>query len=653
MSTTDDTQPPRDDRQISDPLLGVLVDNRYRITAQLARGGMATVYVADDERLDRPVALKIMHPHLADREDFVARFRREARAAARIVHPGVVSVFDQGVIGSQGYLAMDLIDGPNLRVLLQSHGPVTVERALTMAREILEALEAAHTVGVIHRDIKPENVLICAQGPVRLTDFGLARAVFESSHSTTGSMLGTVAYVAPEVVTQGHTDARTDFYAVGILLYELLTGSVPWCGKTPIQMAMHHAQDDVPAPSQIVPWLPTDVDELVAYLTARDPDYRPPHAREAIEAINQVLAVLPPEIAGQRFREAGTQNSDFEANTSIVEPVTMTAALPSGLLENTHTTIRTSSSVSVDLSAAHTPHRGRRIALILTVILSVLGVGIAGGLWWWNEYGPGAYVEVPTLAGSTADNAQSVLENMGIGILREDEFSDDVMSGYVIDTDPSAGGHVHKNGEVRLRISKGIDMKVVPPLEGLSHKEAINALIDAGLKAGTVSEEWSETVKKDLVVSQSATAGTSLAHDSTVHFVISKGREPITVPTLTGLSADEAKGSLTALGLLPQVNEAFSDTVEEGKVISQDTESGTTQYRGDTVTYTISKGPELIAVPNVFGKQEKDAKALLESAGFTVEVNRFLGGVFGTVRSTDPAAGTMVRRGSVITMSVV
>ena len=209
----------QDSSMPADPLIGLLVDDRYRIQARLARGGMATVYVAHDERLDRPVALKVMHPHLAESADFVARFRREARAAARIVSPGVVSVFDQGVIHGQGFLVMELIDGTNLRALLQAQGAFTVSQSLQYTQDILEALRAAHRVGVIHRDIKPENVLVPSEGPVRVTDFGLARAASEVSMSTTGSMLGTVAYMAPEIATRGVCDARTDIYAVGIMLY--------------------------------------------------------------------------------------------------------------------------------------------------------------------------------------------------------------------------------------------------------------------------------------------------------------------------------------------------------------------------------------------------------------------------------------------------
>ena len=317
----------QDSSMPADPLIGLLVDDRYRIQARLARGGMATVYIAHDERLDRPVALKVMHPHLAESADFVARFRREARAAARIVSPGVVSVFDQGVIHGQGFLVMELIDGTNLRALLQAQGAFTVSQSLQYTQDILEALRAAHRVGVIHRDIKPENVLVPSEGPVRVTDFGLARAASEVSMSTTGSMLGTVAYIAPEIATSGVCDARTDIYAVGIMLYEMLTGEVPWQGETAMQMAYHHVNDSVPLPSEFEPWIPRELDDLVAALAAKDPEDRPLDAQEALDLLLRARASIPAEIAGKRAEiEAGEE--DGEHKTAALGLVELTAGSP-------------------------------------------------------------------------------------------------------------------------------------------------------------------------------------------------------------------------------------------------------------------------------------------------------------------------------------
>ena len=263
---------------VTDPLVGRLVDGRYEVMSRIARGGMATVYLAIDRRLDREVALKVMHPHLAagtDGSDFVARFRREARAAARLTHPGLVGVYDQGLDGETSYLTMEYIDGTNLRRHLSEQGSLTVGAALDLIDRVLDALAVAHRAGLVHRDIKPENVLIAADSRVKVADFGLARAVTEVTSAMTGTVFGTVAYLAPELVARGSSDARTDVYAAGILLYEMITGRQPFVGETPIQVAFQHVNSDIPAASDLVHWLPVEIDELIGALAAREPDDRP------------------------------------------------------------------------------------------------------------------------------------------------------------------------------------------------------------------------------------------------------------------------------------------------------------------------------------------------------------------------------------------
>ena len=642
---------------LTDPLIGLLVDGRYRILSRLARGGMATVYVAEDERLDRPVALKVMHPHLAESTDFVSRFRREARAAARIVHPGVVSVFDQGVVHGQGFLVMELIEGPNLRTLLRSQGAFTVSQALRYTQEVLEALQAAHRAGVIHRDIKPENVLVPAEGPVRVTDFGLARAASEVSMSTTGSMLGTVAYMAPEIATTGTTDARTDIYSVGIMLDEMLTGRVPWDGESPIRMAYSHVHDDIPLPSRDEPWIPREVDDLVAALAARDPDERPADTREALELVARTRASLPAEIAHRRAAVVPTVGSPASTSTmtAAITPGTATSPLPghvSGPVPTASTSqVVVHASGSVPAAPARGHRSGVRTLLVLLVVLLLAGGG--GGWWWWAQYGPGSYVEMPVVAGRNAAAATSDLQAVGLASTTTEEFSDTVASGVVIDSDPVGGQAVHKDVEVKLVVSKGVDMRTVPDVVGDAEADARTALSDVGLSVGTVSQEYSEDVQEGLVISQSEDPGTSLPHDTAVDLTVSRGREPIAVPDLTGKSGDEAAQALDGLGLVSQPSEAFSDTVEKGVVISQTTAAGSTLHRGDPVDYVVSKGPEMVEVPEVIGKQLDEARRALEDQGFQVSVERILGGYFGTVRQTDPAGGTSVPKGSTVTVTVI
>lgn len=638
----------------TDPLIGLLVDERYRVTRRLARGGMATVYVAQDERLDRPVALKVMHPHLADSDAFVERFRREARSAARIVHPGVVSVFDQGVVTGQGFLVMELIDGTNLRQLLRAQGAFTIPQALRYTTDTLEALRAAHRVGVIHRDIKPENILVPSDGPAKVTDFGLARAASEVSMSSTGNMLGTVAYIAPEIATTAEADARSDIYSVGIMLYEMLTGAVPWAGESPLQIASHHVSDDVPSPSAAQPWIPREIDDLVAALTAREPANRPADASDAIDLVARAAAAIPSNLANRRAEVApGERHRASETSALNTEIMSAQFTRPLPAPASSSVALVHTSGATQAAQAASPPKKSARAAAWIALVVLLLVVAGLGGRWWWTEYGPGSYLTMPETTGRTLTDVQADLDALGLRTQVEEEFSDDVDTGSVTRSDPEGGSSVHKRAEVQLYVSKGVDMKTVPEVTGKIQDEAQRSLTDAGLAVGAVTDAYSEDVPQGQVISQSVAAGTSLAHDSAVDIVLSKGREPLTVPTLSGLSASAAKSAIEDLGLVAAPTEAYSDTVAEGQVISQQTREGSTLHRGDSVAYTVSKGPEKVAIPDVVGLQREEARSLLEGAGFTVKEEAILGGFFGTVRSSDPAAGTMTKKGSTVTITIV
>ena len=628
-----------------DPMIGMLLDERYRIQRRLARGGMATVYLAQDERLDRPVALKIMHPHLAESADFVARFRREARSAARIIHPGVVSVFDQGVIHGQGFLVMEFIDGPNLRTLLNQEGALSIRRTLQILHDVLDALRAAHRVGVIHRDIKPENVLMPADPPARVTDFGLARAASEVSMSTTGSMLGTIAYIAPEIALAGAIDERTDLYSVGIMAYEMLTGSVPWEGEPALQIAQHHVLDTVPEPSRTLPWIPREIDDLIASLTARDPLERPADAAEALDQLARVQAAIPAELGRRRAEVAPKAPARATGETPAA-----TSPLPEPLPATSQAVVRAHGPESQPPAKAK---KRRRIGRIIAVLVLLAIIGTGGGWWWWTEYGPGSYITMPQTALRSASAVESDLAALGLGTILEEEFSDTVPEGQVVSSDPEGGQPVHKDAEVRLVVSKGIDMRIVPDVVGSSKAQAAALLEAAGLALGDVEEEFSEEVPEGSVISQKIEKDSSIPHDTQIGIVVSKGREPLSVPKLGGLLADDAKTALEDLGLSPHPTEEFSDSVPAGTVVSQSTAEGTTLFKGDEVSYVVSKGPENVQVPSVQGKQESEAIAILQGAGLQVRVERVLGGIFGTARSTDPGAGDVVKIGSTITLYVV
>ena len=633
-----------------DPLVGLVVDKRYRIVSRIARGGMATVYRAQDERLDRPVAFKVMHPHLAESQDFVARFRREARSAARIVHPGVVRVYDQGIVHGQGFLVMELVEGPNLRSLLHNGGPLPVGRALSIAEQVLTALRAAHAGGVIHRDIKPENVLVPHDPPVRVTDFGLARAITDTHYSSATTMLGTVAYMAPEMATNGNADARTDIYSVGVMLFEMLTGQVPWDGTNAMQVAWAHVNTDIPLVSSLVEWIPREVDDVVSCLAARDPHKRPLDAAAAVELVVRALKELPTDVLN-RHADAPKNLTALNATEPLpaLDAVALSQINPTSALPMTRTS-------QVHVQSSGTPQavtRSRNIRKRLVAVILVVLMLSVGTWWWWTQYGPGSYVTMPATVGHTEQTVISELQALGLASDSEQAFSDTVQSGLVISSDPNGEASVHKDARVKLVVSKGIDMKTVPNVVGQTQDQARLALTQAGLKVGTISEEWSENVPEGSVISQGSSAGSQLKHDSTVTIVISKGREPLSVPTLTGVTQNQAQASLEQLGLSMAATEQFSATVPQGQIISQDPAPHTTVHRGDTVKVVVSKGPEMVTVPDLTGQQVDEAKQTLEGLGFNVQVKKILGGYFQTVRTSDPQPGTSVPKGSTVTVTII
>lgn len=626
-------------------MIGLLVDGRYRILSRIARGGMGTVYAARDERLERMVALKLMHPHLAQSADFVARFRHEARAAARIVHPSVVSIFDQGVYHGQGFLVMELVDGPNLRTLLDARGSFTLGTALRYTHEILVALAAAHRVGVVHRDVKPENVLVPKRGPVKVADFGLARAASEVSLSTTGSVLGTVAYLAPEVAATGRVDARADLYSVGIMLDEMLTGHVPWEDENPLQMAYSHVNSDVPAPSGEQPWIPRDVDALVTSLAARDPGDRPRSAEDALEEVARVRAALPLALAARRSQVTphspqpirGTAPLDFQART---------VALP----RSSRHVVRASGAVRQQSPAPARARNRTPVILLLTLVMAVA----AGGWWWWTQYGPGSYVRVPALAGRSEQSAQASLSSLGLDVGISREYSDSVQPGTVIDIDPPAGTRVHRDDSVRVRVSRGVQMRTVPDVVGATSGEALRSIEDAGLGVGSQTQQWSETVAQGSVISTYPRAGASIAHDSKVDVVVSKGPQPIAVPELVGLPRAQADSALRAAGLTGTAREDYSDSVPSGTVISQEPQAGAqVAGAGSRVTFVVSRGPETVQVPDVTGRQIDDARRILTDAGLAVEVQDGRFQLFNVVADQNPRAGESVKPGARVTLRVM
>ena len=641
----------------SDRLVGQTIDARYVIEKRIARGGMATVYRARDTRLDRPVALKIMYPHLAESADFVARFRREARAAAKLTHPGVVAVYDQGSAQGSSYLVMELIKGPNLRTYLRSQGCLTVGEALKITKEILQALAAAHRSGLIHRDVKPENVLLPETGQVKVADFGLARAASEVTAATTGSILGTVAYLSPETVSGTAADSRVDVYATGIMLFELLAGIPPFSGDSPIQIAYAHVHEDVPHIKETQPWVPQPVDDLIAKLTTRDPAKRPLNGDAALELVNQTIAELDPnEMELRGDTPPATNPADSDSDQELT-PTLSEVPLPGAPGSPSHhkswwkrrrgrQSESALDSATPSEGATRSKTRGRLIGGIVSAIVLLAAI-----LTWFFMWGPGSFRPMVDVVNQQWPDASKSLTAADVTFERVDVFDDNIPAGNVARTNPAPGKPLGRFQTAKIFVSKGIEMLTMPDLTGKTREEALELVKKARFNTPQISEDFHDTVPEGQISSQDPAPNASVAHNTIVKITVSKGRQPVSMPDLVGKPSQEAQNELTQVGLQPQVTEDFSDSVPKGKVISQSVAPNTTVHRLDQVNLVISKGPEVVAVPNVFGKSEGDARAALESAGFTVNVKRTFGDSK-RVLNSNPSAGTQAKVGSTVTITL-
>lgn len=589
---------------VSDPVVGQVLDGRYRIVSRMARGGMGTVYVALDTRLDRTVAVKVMNPGLAQDQDLVQRFIGEAKAAARLSHPNVVNVYDQGRDRGHVFLAMEHISGRTLRDLLREQGRVQPAEALSIMEAVLAALGAAHHAGLIHRDVKPENVLLADDGRVKVADFGLARAVHSSNNTRTGLILGTVGYVAPEQVEHGIADPRSDVYAAGILLFELLTGRQPYDGETPLAVAYKHVNDSVPPPSTLTPELPSALDVLVARATERDPTRRPMDANDLLGAALEARGSLPSTTEPTHrdpSDEGATEVVRRDAHDTLAAP--RSPAPPRARRRSA----RRSSFAQRDL-------RRTLIAggLALAVLLGVGGLGFALLL-----------TEVPSgFAGTTVEAAKSRAHQHGFRtVTATARFHDDVPRGHVIATDPPAGERIRSGGTITLVPSKGPRTVAVPDVSGDTLADANGAIEAAGLTPGQVSHEYSAEVAKGDVIRTDPGIGERIRHGSEVNVVVSRG---IQVPDVRGWAIEKAEEELRKRGLDIDISERFDSDHPKGQVVAQNpARGGVTE--GSTVELTVSKGAPRVPVPDVVGMKVDAARKKLEQAGFDVNVHRALG----------------------------
>ncbi len=680
-----------------DPLLGRLLDGRYEISGRLAQGGMAVVYTAFDTRLDRSVAVKIMHPALAADEEFVGRFRREAKAAARLSNPHVVAVTDQGQDGDVIFLVMELVEGHTLREVLRESGRLDEVSALQFMIPVLEALAAAHGAGLVHRDVKPENVLVARDGTVKVGDFGLARAVDASPlTATTGLLLGTVAYLAPEQVARGVADARADVYACGVMLFELLTGSPPFQGTNALQVAYQHLNEDVPAPSTQVPGISPAVDRLVGAATARDPGDRPHDATAMLFRTRAVLDRIAPGAADAT--ETGQRHDTAPLDLDLAEAAALDLArngkrassrLPDAPVaprdvpdaENGPATdsdldgwlraapadtgsVKLSDDDEPELSTGGKPPRrgllrrrakrddqprrrwlrpGRVILLLLLV------ASLAAGLIGWQL--AGRHSAVPSVVGKTPDAAQTALRKAHLTpqIATVSVYSETVKKGDVAVVSPPSGRRLSRGAVVTLTLSLGPERYTVPTVLRLSLADAVSALRVAHLHPDTPTGAYNDTIANGNVISINPAPGTSVKPQTPVAIVVSKGPAPVTVPKLSGLTGDQAKAQLVKLGLKVTVTNDFNDTVAIGQVIG--ITPAKNLHRTQTVSLSVSKGPAMVTIPPGLDNDRPGyAKQVLESLGLVVKTHSYFPGLDSSILAIRPSPGSYVRVGSEVSI---
>lgn len=621
---------------VADPLVGRVLDQRYQVLRRLARGGMATVYEAVDLRLDRGVAVKVMHAALAaDDDEFVARFRREAKSAARLAGPHVVAVTDQGRDGDVVFLVMELVEGRTLRDVLRERGRLSGQQALEVLEPVLAALSAAHRAGVIHRDVKPENVLLGDDGSVKVADFGLARAVDESPmHATAGILLGTVAYVSPEQVSRRVADARSDVYAAGIVLFEMVTGRPPFDSDNALSVAYQHLHESVPAPSAIRSSVPPVVDDLVLRATATDPDLRPMDAGAMLAMVRLARRRLPvydpaDEQPDDRFATTviplpnqrsgdGSAAEPHDADTGAIDAATADSQDDDSQADDSQ-----AGDDADDLvvpSGARRRHRRRPRAGLVAMLLVLLLT--AGALYEGWSLAVGNRTRVPPVSGMAPAAATALLTqgHLEARVVEPGAYSETVPEGAVAGTDPAAGDQVRRGTSIGLRVSLGPERYAVPTLPKLSLADATTALRIAHLTVGTTTSRYDDSSPDGTVLSSDPTAQTLAKPGQPVALVLSKGPAPVTVPDVTGRPADAAQATLERLSLQVQRSTANSDSVTQGSVISLAPSSDL--HRRQRVTITVSLGPELVTVPNVVGQSASSARATLEQAGFRVRVLR-------------------------------
>lgn len=624
-------------------LTGHLIDGRYQLLSQMGSGGMATIYEALDTRLDRRVAVKIMHSHLAQDEQFVERFIREAKAAAALSHPNIVSVQDQGWNQSgvpAVFIVMEMVVGHTLREYLTERGSIPIADGIKFLLPVLSALGAAHKLGIVHRDVKPENILVSKEGRIKIADFGLAKGALIGSTMTAESsvILGSVSYLSPEQVSRGIADSRSDVYSAAITAFEIFTGTKPFEGDEPIQIAFMHVNSQVPRISSLVDNVPQALDDLIYRATRVNPDERP---RDAQEFHSELLAI------SHSLNPAGPQLS-LELDIPIA-PMREKSKKRSEKLPSTSpivTTSETTDQVRARRKVSNRVKRNRWIAAGLALILALTG--------WWVLAGPGASVKFPSVVGANVEQANTTLVALGLQTtIVEERFDEEIPKGRVISTEPTAGDSIAPGGLVSLTVSKGAERYTVPSLLKITTEAATNLLAKTPLRIGDITEVFNSKVAKGLIISSTPIAGAQVKRDTIVDLVVSKGVETFNLVSYVGKNGEQALNELTSAGFDVTPTYIYDEVVMPGEVISQKPVAGVALAAGAGVEIFISQGSAFVFIPNVLRYTQERAVAVLEDLGLVVakpikKVTKTSKVVIGI----NPKVDTKVKRGTKVTLTV-
>ncbi len=607
---------------------GELIGGRYELGRQLGAGGMARVYLGHDRLLDREVAVKVLAEPYASDPQFVERFRREASAAAGLNHPNIVAVYDRGEADGSYYIVMEYLSGPDLKQVIRRRAPLPPLQAIDFTQQILAALGAAHRRDIVHRDVKPQNVLVAEDGHLKVTDFGIARAGAQTDMTEAGSVIGTAQYLSPEQARGDEVTAASDCYAVGIVLYEMLTGRVPFDGDRPVAVAMKQISDE-PTPARMLqPSIPPELEAVVMRALVKRPSERYRTADEFSRALAEARAAIDPS-------GSTTSVMPATAETQMMDPVTGPTR------------------IAPPPPPDEPPGGGRRrrwpwivAGIVLLAAAIVAGVLLLGG-------DDAKAVTIPPVAGQSAADAQQALEDLGLTVTIDNITDSDVARGQAISTDPPEGSSVNEGDTVTLRVSSGPGLATVPDVTGDEEAAATAELQRADFEVDS-REEASNDVDQGVVIRQSPTGGSQANVGSSVTIVVSSGPEDVSVPDVRNRSLNSAEATLNGAGLeVGNVTEEPSSSASPGTVIRQDPGPTARVPEGSSVDLVVVSAPQQVTVPNIVGNTATDAQTKLQNAGFEVVTEEVASSEpAGTVVSSDPSAGTSVSPGSTITISV-